>query len=282
MAPPTPRERVRDLTIRLIRAITAHYTMLVAAGVAFYSMLALVPGAIALVTVYSFFSSPADVERQLEPLTDALPAEVGDLVIRQLESATSLNDGRITIGLVLSAVAVIWAMSNAMNAIVMSIRIAHEVPSPHNWIQGRVFAIKISVLSVLSVAAILWLVAVTPRAASTWGLGGEVRGAISVIRWPLAIGASVLGQSVLYRLVVGRPDGTGGISTPGAFAGTAIWIGGTFALSQLAAELGSAESVFGSLGTVAALLGWLYISAFAVLFGAELDAQLRAGRSGPA
>lgn len=273
------RTGIADLASRLVAAITAHYTLLVAAGVAFYSMLALVPAAIALVTVYSFVSSPEEVESQLEPLTDALPAEVADLVTRQLENATSLTTGRITLGLVISALAVIWAMSNAMNAMVMSIRIAHEAPSPHNWVQGRIFAIQIAVLAVVSVATILWLVAITPRAATSWGLGAEVRTFVAVIRWPLALVASVVGQSLLYRLVVGPPADSRGIVTVGAAAGTVVWVGGTFALSQIAAELGSAESVFGSLGTVAALLGWLYLSAFAVLFGAELDAQLRTRRS---
>jgi membrane protein len=274
------KARVRELATRLVRAITDHYTMLVSAGVAFYSMLALVPGVIALVTVYSFFSSPAQVEDHLSPLTDALPQEVADLVIRQLTNATSLTNDRITLGLLVSALAVIWAMSNAMNSLVMSIRIAHEAPSPHNWIQGRIFAIKISLLSILSAAAILWLVAITPRAASTWGLGDQVRLVIAIVRWPLAITASVVGQSLLYRLVLGRaPAGLRGIATTGAAVATTVWIGGTFALAQLAAELGSAESVFGSLGTVAALLGWLYLSAFSVLFGAEIDAQLHQMRT---
>ena len=123
-----------NVLVELGRNITRHHTMLIAGGVAFSCVLGLVPALIAIVAVYGLVASPSDVESNLEPLIEALPAEASELLIDQLKNVTLVSDAKITIGLLIGLLGVAWAVSNILNSMVMGIRIAHEMPSPHTWV----------------------------------------------------------------------------------------------------------------------------------------------------
>lgn len=261
------------LVRRLVSAITVHHTMLAAAGVAFYCALAVVPALTGVVAVYGLVASPDDVAEQLEPLTDALPAEAGELLVAQLEAVTRVGSAGNAIGLAISVVGVLWLISNAVNAMVMSIRLAHERRSPHNWIQGRIFALTLSAVAVVVVAAVLWLVIALPAVLDGTRADAWLESLLQVARWPAVIIVGVASQTVLYRLVLG-PGALRYRVSIGAFAGTAMWIAGTAAMGVFMSNVDRLESTFGSLGTVAVLLFWFYLSALAVLLGAEIDAAM--------
>lgn len=269
---PRGRERLPRVRLRvLIDNMTIHHTLLVASGVAFTCVFGLIPAMIAVVSVYGLVAEPADVESNLRPLVDALPEDAGNLLIEQLQNVTAVGGAGITVGLVLGLVGVAWAISSALNSIVMAIRIAHEVPSPHNWIQGRIFALKLSVVAVLAVAAMIWLVVVLPPVLEAWNLGGAYHLAVSIGRWPLVLLVSSVALALLYRSVVGHRTGRFHFISWGAIVATVIWVLCTIGLAQIYAFFGQIESTFGSLGAIAALLAWLYLTALAALVGAEID-----------
>lgn len=260
----------RELGV-LVRNITAHHTMLVAAGVAFTCVFGLIPAMIAVVAVYGLVATPSDVESNLRPLVEVLPEEAGQLLIDQLQNVTTIDSAEITVGLVLALFGVAWTISSALNAMVMAVRIAHEVPSPHNWVQGRIFALKLSVMAVLATAAMIWLVVALPPVLDNANVGGAYRSLVSIARWPIVIAVSMTALALLYRAVVGHRTGRFHFISVGAMTGTAIWVLSTYGLSIAYRYVGEVESTFGSLGAVAALLAWLYLTALAALIGAEVD-----------
>jgi membrane protein len=260
--------------VTLVRKITEHHTLLVAGAVAFSSVLGVFPALIAVVAVYGLVASPSDVESNVAPLTEALPPEASDLLVDQLQNVTDIASAKMTIGLIIGLIGVGWAISNVMNSLVMAIRIAHEVPSPHNWVQGRIFALKLSLVAVLATAAMIWLVVVLPPVLDRTNVGGAFRWGLSIGRWPIVIVLSATGLALLYRAVVGYRTGRYHAISVGAVVGTAIWVLSTYALSVAYDYIGRLESTFGSLGAVAALMGWFYFSAFAALVGAEVDGVL--------
>jgi membrane protein len=260
----------RDL-IQLFHNVTAHHTMLVASGVAFTCVFGLIPAMIAVVAVYGLVASPADVESHLRPLIEALPKDAGDLLITQLQNVTQVDTAKITIPLALGLIGVLWAISSGLNAMVMAVRIAHEMPSPHNWLQGRIFAMKLSFVAVLATASMIWLVVVVPQVLDRANVGGVYRWALSIGRWPLVIFLSMIALALFYRAVVGHRTGRYHFISVGAIVGTGIWVLSTYGLSVVYGYFGRVESTFGSLGAVAALMAWLYLSALAALIGAEVD-----------
>lgn len=268
----SPSPRLNPIRLRVLaRNITVHHTLLVASGVAFTCVFGLIPAMIAVVSVYGLVAEPADVESNLRPLVDALPEDAGNLLIEQLEKVTAIDGAEITVGLVLGLIGVAWAVSSALNSVVMAIRIAHEVPSPHNWIQGRIFALKLSVVAVVAVAAMIWLVVVLPPLLEDANLGGAYHLAVDIGRWPLVLVVSSVALALLYRAVVGDRTGRFHFISWGAIVATVIWVLSTIGLTRVYALVGQLESTFGSLGAIAALMAWLYLTALAALIGAEID-----------
>ena len=267
----TRRRSIRRDLIQLVYNMTAHHTMLVASGVAFTCVFGLIPAMIAVVAVYGLVAEPVDVESHLRLLVEALPKDAGELLIDQLQNVTQVDTAQITVPLVLGLIGVLWAISSALNAMVMAVRIAHEMPSPHNWLQGRIFAMKLSFVAVLATASMIWLVVVMPQVLDQANVGGIYRWAVSIGRWPLVVIVSMMALALFYRAVVGHRTGRYHFISVGATVGTAIWVLSTYALSVVYGFFGRIESTFGSLGAVAALMAWLYLSALAALIGAEVD-----------
>jgi len=263
--------------VALGRNITRHHTMLIAGGVAFSCVLGLVPALIAVVAIYGLVASPSDVESNLEPLIEALPTEASELIIDQLQDVTAVSDTKITIGLVIGLVGVAWAISNVLNSMVMGIRIAHEMPSPHTWVRGRIFALKLSLVAVTATAMMIWFIVALPLVLDRADLGDATRWAIEIGRWPLVVLVSATALALLYRIVVGHRTGRYHAISIGAVVGTAMWVLSTWGLSLAYDQIGQLESTFGSLGAVAVLMVWLYLSVLSALVGAEVDGLAHRG-----
>ena len=133
-APPLRHQWV--FAVQLGRRITQHHTLLLASGVAFSSVLGLIPALVGVVSVYGLVAAPEDVESNLKPLTTALPQEAATLIVNQLRNVTEISSPQVTVGLIAGLIGVMWAISNAVNAVVMAIRVAHEIPRPHTWVRA--------------------------------------------------------------------------------------------------------------------------------------------------
>ncbi|MEC7427126.1 MAG: YihY/virulence factor BrkB family protein [Actinomycetota bacterium] len=267
------RPRFWQLFRQFTSNVSDHHTLLAAAGVAYFFALALVPAVVAIVSIYGLVAEPHEVADQLEPLTDALPDEAGKLVVTQLRSVTSIGEGRVGISLAIGLFGLLWLVSNAFNSSVMAIRIAHARRSPHNWVQGRIFALKLSLVAMVVTTVVIWSVIALPRTFEAAGLTDGARPWLEVARWPLVLVLASMSLGWIYRMVVGPATRTGARVVAVGIGGI-IWIGGTFGMSVAAASADQLQATFGSLGAVAVLLIWLYLSASSMLLAAEAESVL--------
>jgi len=262
---------------RLVRQfasnVSDHHTLLAAAGVAYYFALALVPAVVAIVSVYGLVAEPNEVADQLEPLTSALPSEAGQLVVTQLRGVTSIGDGRVGISLAIGLFGLLWLVSNAFNSSVMAIRIAHARRSPHNWVQGRIFALKLSAVAMAVTTIVIWGVIAFPRTLEAAGFTDGARPWLEAARWPMVLVLASMSLGWIYRMVVG-PSVRTRARVVAVGIGGAIWISGTFGMTVAAGSADRLQATFGSLGAVAVLLIWLYLSASSMLLAAEAESVL--------
>ena len=253
--------------------VSEHHTLLAAAGVAYYFALALVPAVVAIVSIYGLVAEPDEVADQLEPLTDALPNEAAQLVVTQLRGVTSIGGGRVGISLAIGLFGLLWLVSNAFNSSVMAIRIAHARRSPHNWVQGRIFALKLSAVAMAVTTVVIWGVIAFPRTLEAAGFTDGARPWLEAIRWPMVLLLASMSLGWIYRMVLG-PSARTRARLVAVGIGGVIWIGGTFGMSVAAGSADQLQATFGSLGAVAVLLIWLYLSASAMLLAAEAESVL--------
>jgi membrane protein len=281
-----------DFLKRVWRRVGDHNVSMVAAGVAFYAMLAIVPGLIAMVAVYALLSDPSHVQEQVAPVVRTLPTDVASLLDHQLHDAVAAKRGGVTIGLIASLLGTLWAASGGVNALTRGLAIIWGAPSRPSAVRQRLTSVGLTVGALIAAAVALALVAVFPVVLGHVGLGRAGRFGAQVLRWLLLLVLIVATLAILYRLAAGDARGAGlsqrstaGSSDRWRFVswgvGVAlvVWILGSVGFTVYVSNFGKFNQTYGSLAAVIVLLLWLYLSSFAILLGAVVDAELTAGRS---
>jgi membrane protein len=119
----------------------------------------------------------------------------------------------------------------------------------------------------------LAVIAVAPVLLETVGLGGIGELLITLLRWPLLFAVAVVGLALLYRYGPSRDEPRWQWVSWGAVLATTLWIAGSIGFSLYVKYFGSYNETYGTLGAVIVLLMWLWLSAFIVLLGAQLNAE---------
>jgi len=246
---------------------------LVAAGVAFYALLAIFPAMIALVTVYGLVADPERISDQLRPITKMLPDQAADLLTTQLTATAEIGAGGLTLGLAISLAATVWASAGAVRALIAGLNVIFGVVESRSFVRRAVLAVALTLGAMLMVTVVLALVAAFPVVLNRIGLDPAVAAVAQALRWILLIVVVELGLAVLYRF---GPDPAGRPRwrwvSWGSVAALAVWILGSLGFSFYVSNFGNYNKVYGSLAAVIVLMLWLYLGAFAVLLGAEIDA----------
>lgn len=279
VAPEAPRgvwRSARELAVRTVKDSIEDRAPGLAAEVAFFSILSLPPLILALFGTAGFATGL---------LGDVTTANVRDWVLGAAESFLAeqtieesieptvdavLTDGRADVALLGLALA-IWSGSRAANVAMRSITVAYDLEPRATW-KRRALAIGVTVVGMIAGLVVIPLLVLGPR------LGNylDVPGFHTVWRiayWPtMALLIAAL-LATLYHLAVPwwtpwRRD------FAGAVLAVAIWLGGSAALRVYAAWTIRADSTYGPLATPIVVLLWLYVTAFAVVLGAELNAEI--------
>ena len=246
-----------------------------AAGVGFFSFLALVPAMVAAISIYGLWLNPADLENQIADLTESMPSDAASLVTRQLEGiATTKGLGPIAIVTVALA---LWSASGALKNLMTTLNTAYGRVERRKFFKLRGTALLLTIGAILAMVAATALIATLPSLLDTLDLSTSVRTVVRLARWVLLGFGMLVGLSVIYRF---GPDRTGEdfeYITAGAVTAMLTWILVAFGFSYYADHYGTYGETFGAMAGLVMLLMWLYLTNLAVIFGAEVNAAL-AGR----
>lgn len=263
-------DRVKPILGNLPGRLREHNLTLVGAGVAFYAFLAFVPMLIAFVSIYGLVADPNDVQRQVEDVASALPAEVQSFLVFQLQSISNANTAGVSITLVIAIVLALWSASGGMAALITGINIAREQEEPHAFAAKRGRALLLTLGAIVFMGVVVFFIAAIPPLVSGAGQAGRI--AFDVLRWPILAAVMIVGIGSLYRFAVkDRPRGWLGFVTAGAVVATVGWlvVSGLFAVYTT--SFANYSKTYGSLASVVVILLWLWLSSLLVLIGAEVD-----------
>jgi membrane protein len=265
---------VRDVAVCLKADIKRDGVSLMAAGVAFYTLLALVPTLVAVVSLYGLVADPADIERNIDDVLAAAPTEVQDLVRSQLSSIVHSSSSGLTLGVFLGLAAALWSASAGMKHLMTAVNrgYLHKTES-RGFLKLRGIALLLTVaLMALAAAALLGLAG--PQALSHDGAAGVARDVLMVVRWPLLAAVIVVALALVYRFGPDHDEPRWAWASSGAVAAAAIWLVASLGFTIYTANFGSYNETYGALGAIVVMMLWLYIGAFAVIAGAELDGEI--------
>jgi membrane protein len=247
---------------------------IVAAGVAFFSVLALFPAIAALVGLYGLVADPADISAHLAGLHGVVPENALDIIEGQVTNIAATSTGALGTASAFALLVALWSARAGVSALIEGLNIVYGEPEPRGILANAAVSLALTVLCVLMAIVALAAIVVLPALLNRLPLGALAEWAARLLRWPILLGATVLTIGALYRYGPNRATARVPWVTRGAVAATLLWLVASFGFSLYVTEFGNYNEVYGSLGAAVILLLWVFISAFLVLLGAELNAEM--------
>lgn len=268
-----PLDGWRDILWRTWLEIGADRLAPVAAGLAFYLVLAIFPALAAFVSLYGLFASVADAQDQVSQLSAVFPREVvtllGDAMVRLANTHQAKLSVAFGLGLALS----IWSAKAGMAALFDALNVAYDETERRPYIKRSVLAyaftagfIVYAALVALILVGLPWLV---DLAGLTW-----LDALWTPLRWLAVYGLTALAFAAAYRYGPCRARARWRWLRIGAAVAAALWLLGSVGFSFYLNDLAHFDATYGTLGGVIAFLTWLWLSALIFLLGAEFNAEI--------
>lgn len=246
---------------------------LLAAGVAFYAFLSLFPAMVALVLLYGLVADPADVTAQMESFAAALPAEAQALVTSQLQSLAASSQQSLGFGLLVAVALSLWSASAGVGNLITAINAAYDEEETRGLVRRKGLALGLTLGAIVFVVVAIGLVAVAPVVIEALGLPTWLEVVVEVGRWVGLLLAVMLALAVLYRTAPDRDAPKMRWVSVGAVVATVLWMLASAGFSLYVDNFGSYGRTYGPLAGVVVLMLWLWITSYAVLLGAEINAE---------
>jgi membrane protein len=156
--------------------------------------------------------------------------------------------------------------------------VAYGIPEQRTFLLYNAVALLLTLVLIVFVGFAMAMVTILPALIGFLPLPAGWHGAILWIRWPILLLIIVAAVVLLYRFAPNRPDASWEFGSAGALLAVLGLVAGSYSFSVYISAFAAYDKTYGSLGAVAVLLTWLWIAAYFVLAGAELNAEIAGGR----
>ena len=268
-----PRPGWRDIFLRTWREISDDHVSLIAAGVGFYGLLALFPAIAAMIAIWGLLFDPQQIEQQIEAVSGFLPQDAAAIVTEQARTLAAAGGG-LSIAAAGGILFALYSASKGMKALIEGLNIIYDEQEERGFIKLNVVALGLTLVMIVAMLAALGTIIIVPILLGALGLGPVAEILVNLVRWPLLFAVALLVLAIIYRYGPSRARPRWRWVNWGAAVATILWLLGSIAFSIYVQNFGSYNETYGSIGAVIILLMWFWLSAFSVLFGAELNAEM--------
>lgn len=270
-----PKRAWRDIVARTYKRVWDDNVGLVAAGVAFYSFFALLSLLGLIVLVYGLVANPFTVITHMQALTGILPSDVAFIIGDQLMNAVRASQKAKGFGILLAFLVAIYGGTNGATSALTALNIAYEEKEKRGVFHFYTLAVAmtlgalvVTLCALAATAAVTYLQHLLPETSRSLVLIGKIAGYLLLVLVAAAV------ASTLYRIGPSREQARWKWITPGSVFTAVTWLLLTWAFGIYVSHFTNYHATYGSLGAVVALLTWLYLSAYAFIFGAELNSEI--------
>ncbi|WP_347311723.1 YihY/virulence factor BrkB family protein [Defluviimonas sp. SAOS-178_SWC] len=245
---------------------------LIAAGVAFYTMFAIFPGMAATIAIWGFFADPVVMRDYLDQIHGLIPDAAYGVIENQLTTLLATNSSTLGWTTAVSLAVALYSVHNGVAALVTGLNAIHA--RRHRPGLMRILgSILLTMTLIALVLSALVVVVLVPILLNVIPLGPAEGFILRYLPWVVMFLVLMIVLGLFYRWGPNMEDERHSWLTPGAILAALLWAGASMAFSAYLTNFGSYNRIYGSIGAVIALLMWLYISAYIVLFGAVLNAE---------
>jgi membrane protein len=260
----------------LYQGLFVERTMADAAAVTFYTLLALFPGIAALVSIFGLFADPARLNDHLDAASGILPGGGMEVLRDQLTRLTKQGRAALGIGFVIGLLVSLWSANGGIKAMFDALNVVYREDEKRSFLKLTGISLLFTLaMIVFMLIAIFGLIAV-PLVLQH--LPGYVAAILEYARWPVLAVLVALALALIYRYGPSHSEPHWHwIGWGNSFAALA-WLGVSALFTWYAANFGTFNKTYGSLGAIVGFMTWMWLSIIVVLLGAKLNAELKAIR----
>ncbi len=263
---------VRRALVSAGRATASQRVSLVAAGCAFYATLALFPTITMLISLYGLVYNPDTVQPQLHYLQSFMPPAAFSLISDRIQSVVAQPAKGLGLSLFISLAISLWSSSTGTKSVLNALTLAYHERETRGILRFQFVAMSMTLVAIIGTAMAIGFLVFVPVVLALLGLSGSTTFLVGLIGAMAMVVFLLVALGLLYRF---GPAGSGRVfHAPGAIIATFLWLLASWAFGLYVGRFAAYSAVYGPLATLIGLMMWFYISAYVVLFGAEVNAAL--------
>jgi membrane protein len=261
---------IHELSVSLYqRIVVQHNVTSVAAGAAFFVVLALFPGLAALVSFYGFLGDPADIRTFIATMPHIVPGDIVQLVqdfLSQLISRPGKNLGTFIVSLSIA----LWSANSGMKALIEALNVVYERKERRSFLRLNALS---SVMTLTFIVFMIVAINFMVLPVADW-LQPSVGQTLLNLRWIIALLAVQIMISALYYFAPYGRQRRWQVLTAGATLAAVMWVALSMGFSYYLVSFANYSVTYGSLGAAAIFMTWLWLTVTTLLIGAEVDAAI--------
>ncbi len=269
-----PARGWKDILWRVYQNISEHRVIALAAGVTFYTLLAIVPAIAALVAIYGLFADPTALGAKLGTLSGVLPGGALDVIHDQLRRVASQSGSKLGITFIISLGVSLWSANAAMKSIFDTLNIVYSEREKRSFITLNAISLAFTVAGIAFVLVALGAMVALPPALKYLGLSHATELIAKIARWPALFVVVSLALALIYRFGPSRDKPKWRWITWGSAFAALAWLLASILFAWYTQKFGSYIETYGSRGAVIGFMTWIWLSTIVILIGAELDAEM--------
>ena len=264
----------KDILLRVYNGISDDRILANAAGVTYYALLALFPGIAALVSIYGLFADPGTIASHIDAVAGFAPGGAIDVIRDQLIRLSAQGSTTLGVSFLIGLVISLWSANSGIKALFDSLNAVYGEKEQRSfiWLNAVTLSFTVGTIGFLLIA--LACVVALPVALNYLPLR-EVTGLLlKIARWPILLLMVALGLNLIYRYGLSRTEPRWQLITSGSAFAAIIWLAASILFSWYAANFGSFNKTYGSLGAIIGFMTWMWLSIIVVLVGGKLNAEI--------
>jgi membrane protein len=266
--------RWKDILLSVYREISAGRILANAAGVSFYALLAVFPGIAALVSIYGLFADPGTIASHVDAISGIAPGGAIDVLRDQLTRIAAQGRTTLGIGFISGLLISLWSANSGTKALFDALNAVYDETETRSFIRLNATTLAFTLATILFLLVALACVIVLPVALDHIPRPSQSAPVLKILRWPILLVLIAAALALIYRFGPNRANAKCQWISCGSIFATVVWLAASVLFSWYAANFGSFNKTYGSLGAVIGFMIWIWLSTIVVLVGGKLNAEI--------
>ncbi|MDQ7734773.1 YihY/virulence factor BrkB family protein [Halomonas sp. SpR1] len=269
-----PQRGWQDIVWRVVRAARRNRLTMLAAGVAFYALLALFPTIAAVISLWGLLFDPYEAGQQLYEISRFMPPDAAELIDKQAQQVVESAKSGSFLGALAGLLIAMFIASKSVAVLVIGLNVVYGEAEERSLLHRAVVLVALTFGLIFMTLVSLAFIAIVPVAVNALAIDQPLNQILQWLRWPALLFIMSMLIALLYRYAPYRRSAQWRWLSYGTLLATVMWLLGSGGLSLYVRYFSTFSELYGSLGAVVALMLWFWLSAFVVLFGAEVNCEM--------